>query len=254
MVLTKADPLVFLRKALADDRFAIYCQPLLGLKTDAKYPMAEILVRMSDEEQAMLPPGEFLPVFEELKIMPELDRWVVRHTLLHASAGSAIDAFCVNLSAQTIEDREFIDFVMRELAFSAVEPARLLFEIAEADATASADAHRLAHGIHELGAGVVIQDFQCRAESFRLMRTLRADYIKVEGEIVRRRRTSEAARAALETAVSTAQPAGVRVIAEGIEDLQSLIAVVRLGADYAQGFGVYGSAPIRAWRNSGSGS
>jgi EAL domain-containing protein (putative c-di-GMP-specific phosphodiesterase class I) len=46
----------------------------------------------------------------------------------------------------------------------------------------------------------------------------------------------------------------VRVIAEGIEDLQSLVAVVRLGADYAQGFGVYGSAPIRAWRNSGSGS
>jgi EAL domain-containing protein (putative c-di-GMP-specific phosphodiesterase class I) len=143
---------------------------------------------------------------------------------------------------------------MREFAFSAVAPARLLFEITEADAVASAAARRLAAGIHDLGAGLVLQDFLCRSESFRLMQTLRADYIKVDGEIVRRRRTSAAARAALETAVSTAQPAGVRVIAEGIEDLQSLVAVVRLGADYAQGFGVYGSAPIRAWRNSGSGS
>src|SRR5687767_11947164 len=107
---------------------------MLGLKTDQKHPLAEVLVRMADEENAMLPPGEFLPVFEELKIMPELDRWVVHQTLIHAGAGSAIEAFCVNLSPQTIDDPDFLDFVTRELTFSGVPPARLLFEVTEPDA------------------------------------------------------------------------------------------------------------------------
>jgi EAL domain-containing protein (putative c-di-GMP-specific phosphodiesterase class I) len=245
-VLARSNPLSFLRKALAEDRFAIYCQPMLGLKTDQKHPLAEVLVRMADEENAMLPPGEFLPVFEELKIMPELDRWVLHQTLIHAGAGSAIDAFCVNLSPQTIDDPDFSDFVMRELTFSGVPPARLFFEVTEADAAAKPGVLHLAGLLRELGAGLVIEDFLCRPESFRLMQALRAHAIKVDGAIMNRR-ASEETRAALETAVSTARPTGTRVIATGIEDLQTLVAVIRLGADYAQGFGVYGTAPIRSW-------
>jgi EAL domain-containing protein (putative c-di-GMP-specific phosphodiesterase class I) len=245
-VLARSNPLSFLRKALAEDRFAIYCQPLLGLKTEAKYPLAEVLVRMADEENAMLPPGEFLPVFEELKIMPELDRWVVHQTLVHA-ARSEIEAFCVNLSRQTLDDADFADFVSRELIFSGVPPARLLFEITEADAAACPLARPFADVVHDLGAGVVIEDFLCRPESFQLMQALRADCIKVDRAILSQRRTSEAARTALEAAVGTAHATGTRVIGEGVEDLHTLVAVVRLGADYAQGFGVYGTAPIRAW-------
>lgn len=246
-MLAKSNPLAYLRKALAEDRFAIYCQPLLGLKSETKYPLAEVLVRMADEESAMLPPGEFLPVFEELRIMPELDRWVLHQTLAHAAAGSEIGAFCVNLSRQTLEDREFLDFVSRELVFSGLAPGRLLFELTEADAAAAPVTRRFAEAAHELGAGIVIQDFMCRADSFELMRELRADYIKIERAILAKRRTSEAARGVLAGAIRSAESAAARVIAEGIEDLQTLVAVVRLGADFAQGFAVYGTAPIRSW-------
>ena len=70
-----------LRQALDNDEFALYCQAVLALSGSERHPMAEILVRLREEEQAMLPPGEFLPVFEHYRMMPQLDRWVVHNTV-----------------------------------------------------------------------------------------------------------------------------------------------------------------------------
>ena len=61
-------------------------------------------MRMREEETALLPPGEFLPVFEHYRMMPQLDRWVVRNTVKRLAAGSRIPRFTVNLSSQTLAD------------------------------------------------------------------------------------------------------------------------------------------------------
>ena len=73
--------------------------------------MAEVIVRMREEEQALLPPGDFLPVFEHYKMMPQLDRWVVRHTARHLMGGSRIPRFMINVSTQTLTDAQFAPFV-----------------------------------------------------------------------------------------------------------------------------------------------
>ena len=58
------DPAARLRHALEKDEFELYCQPIVSLAGGERYPMGEVLVRMREEEKALLPPGEFLPVFE----------------------------------------------------------------------------------------------------------------------------------------------------------------------------------------------
>src|SRR6184192_3083423 len=58
------DPVRRLRDAVENDEFELYCQPILQFAGDERYPMAEVLVRLREEERALLPPGEFLPVFE----------------------------------------------------------------------------------------------------------------------------------------------------------------------------------------------
>jgi EAL domain-containing protein (putative c-di-GMP-specific phosphodiesterase class I) len=73
------DPGERIRHALAKDEFALYCQPIASLEGGSGFAMAEVLVRLREEEKALLPPGEFLPVFERYGMMPELDSWVVRH-------------------------------------------------------------------------------------------------------------------------------------------------------------------------------
>ena len=84
------NPIARLGQALEKDEFSLYCQPILALQGAERYPMGEVLVRMREEERAMLPPGEFLPVFEHYYMMPQLDRWVVSHVVKHLARGSRL--------------------------------------------------------------------------------------------------------------------------------------------------------------------
>src|SRR5438270_3463975 len=115
-----------LRQALDNDEFALYAQAVLALKGGERYPMAEILVRLREEERALLPPGEFLPVFEHYRMMAQLDRWVVRHTVKRLAEGSRIARFTVNLSGQTLEDEDFPRFVAAQLSVNQIGADKLL--------------------------------------------------------------------------------------------------------------------------------
>src|SRR5258708_35262861 len=96
--------------------------------------MAEVLVRLCEEERELLPPGEFLPVFEHYRMMAQLDRWVVRHTIKRLAGGSRGARFTVNLSGQALEDEEFPRFVAAQLTSPQVAAGKLLVEIDENDA------------------------------------------------------------------------------------------------------------------------
>src|SRR5437660_4659507 len=160
------DPVRRLRDAIENDEFELYCQPILQLAGDERYPMAEVLVRLREEERALLPPGEFLPVFEHYRMMPHLDRWVVRHTVKRLAQGSRIARFTVNISAQTMEDMEFPRFVAGQLAATKVAGSRLLFEIDEGDTLARPESvERFAAMMKSVGTPLLIDGFGSRAGS-----------------------------------------------------------------------------------------
>lgn len=150
-----ADPVARMRHAIEKDEFELYCQPILSLAGEAVYPMGEILVRMREEERALMPPGEFLPVMEHFRMMPQLDRWVVRTAVKHLAAGSRIGRFTVNLSGQTLEDLDFVRFVAAQLSSNHVSPDALAFEIDESDTLVRLGAAlQLATAYHALGVGL----------------------------------------------------------------------------------------------------
>jgi EAL domain-containing protein (putative c-di-GMP-specific phosphodiesterase class I) len=244
-LLDLSHPGAYLRSALHHRQFSLYCQRVLALKSGSGHKMAEIFVRMHEEESAFVPPGEFLPMFEYLKMMPELDRWVVSETVNRSLRSSVIDSFCVKISRQTYDDPSFPAFVVRELGFAGAPAERLTFQLSEADIAACLPAaSRLAQALHNIGTRVIVEDFRCQRESFELLGALRADYLKVDGRIVRKLLSSDAALAAMHEAVEAAAAAGKSVIAETVEDEATLAAVRELGVDYAQGFGIHIPSPI----------
>ena len=99
--------------------------------------MAEVLVRMREEERALLPPGEFLPVFEHYGMMPQLDRWVLRHTVQQLARGSRIPRFTINVSGQTLKDASFPALAAAELRAAGVAMDAVMFEIDESDVLAT---------------------------------------------------------------------------------------------------------------------
>jgi EAL domain-containing protein (putative c-di-GMP-specific phosphodiesterase class I) len=240
-----------LRQAIERDEFALFCQPILaldpGLSGAERYPMAEILVRMREEEQALLPPGDFLPVFEHYRMMPQLDRWVVRHTVRRLAAGSRIKRFTVNLHGQTLEDGEFPRFVAAQLSLNRVSAEALLFEIDEADTLSRLNAAAgFAAAYHAQGGRVLVDGFGRRSVSFAAIKEVRADFVKVDGAVVRKLLTSEIARTKLGAILRVGQALGYAAVAEFVEEQDVLVRLKAMGVAYAQGFGIYQPHPLDA--------
>jgi EAL domain-containing protein (putative c-di-GMP-specific phosphodiesterase class I) len=238
------EPLARLKQALAKDEFNLFCQPIRSLK-DKRYVMGEVLVRMREEEAALLPPGDFFPVFEHYRMMPQLDRWVLRHTIKRLQAGSSLPRFTINLAGQTIDDVGFPGFVAAELAGAGVAASGIAFEIDENDALTRAEAcARFAGAVKAIGCGVLLDGFGRKAVSFQPLKALRADFVKVDGSIVRRVVNFEASRRKLQAIVRVADSLHIGVVAECVEDQNLLVHLKALGVGYAQGFGVHPPYPI----------
>jgi EAL domain-containing protein (putative c-di-GMP-specific phosphodiesterase class I) len=241
------DSLARLRNALEKDELALYCQPIRAIGPAGAYPMAEVLVRLREEESALLPPGEFLPVFEHYKMMPQLDRWVVRKVIERLARGSKIPRFTVNLSGQTLEDAGFPKFVAGELMGAGVPPSSILFEIDEPDALGKPEAAaRLAAAVTTIGVAVMIDGFGRRAASFSPLKALRTAFVKIDGSITRRVVSSEPACNKLKAILRVGHALGIGVIAECVEDQDVLTRLRALGVGYVQGFGIYRPHPIDA--------
>ena len=239
------DPPARLRAALEKNELTLYCQPIRSLKGGATHPVAEVLVRLREEESAMLPPGEFLPVFEHYRMMPELDRWVVRAVVARLARSSKIPRFSINLSGQTLEDLEFPKFVAGELMAARVTPGALLFEVDESDLLAKpAAVADFSRAVKTIGIGLMVDGFGRRAASFAPLKALTPDYIKVDGSVTRRVLASDAATRKVKAIVQVAEALQVGVVAECVEEQDVLVRLKALGVGYVQGFGVFRPHPI----------
>jgi EAL domain-containing protein (putative c-di-GMP-specific phosphodiesterase class I) len=238
-------PAARLRAALDHDHFRLYAQPIVALAPPEGIAMAEVLVRLREEEAQMLPPGDFLPAFEHYGMMAELDRWVVRNALRRLEKGGAIGTLSVNVSSQTIEEPGFAAFVAMQLRLASLDPASLVFEIDENDAIDRREAaERFAAGMKGIGCGLLLDGFARRSVSFEPLKALLVDYVKVDGTIIRNIMRSGSAAAKLKAILRVGQVTGVKVIAECVEDAKILASLKLLKAGYAQGFGVRKPEPI----------
>ena len=239
------EPAERLRLALSKNELTLFCQPIAALSGAVRFPMAEVLVRLREEEKALLPPGEFLPVFEHYKLMPDLDRWVVREVLRQLKRGLRIPRFAINLSSQTLEDPEFAKAVALALIETGVPGKALLFEIGEADTLQRPEAAvRLANGVRAVGCGVMIDGFGRRAASFAPLKALEPDFVKVDGVIVRKLLASPGVEDKLKAILRVGEVMKYEVIAEMVEEQDILARLKALGVGYAQGFGIRQPHPI----------
>jgi EAL domain-containing protein (putative c-di-GMP-specific phosphodiesterase class I) len=232
-----------LRDALENDEFALFCQPIMALSGATRYPMAEVLIRLREEETAMLPPGEFLPVFEHYKMMPQLDRWVVRQVVRRLVKGSLVPCYTINVATQTIEDAEFPAFFAAEM--KSVPPGSVMFEVNESDLISRPQAvTRFVAAVKSAGGGAIMDSFGRKSVSFGPVKALAPNFVKVDGSIIRKLITSEVARTKLSAVQRVGQAVAFGVIAECVEEQDILLRLKALGVGYAQGFGVHQPQPL----------
>ena len=138
-----------IQKALDEDYFVLYSQKILRLDNSAAVQgnHYEVLLRMKDEGGMLIPPMAFIPAAERYGLMPQLDRWVIRnafaqHKRCHG-LGNYASTCAINLSATSISDDNFYEFVAEQLDLQELPPQEICFEITETSAIANLT--RLSH-------------------------------------------------------------------------------------------------------------
>lgn len=238
------EAIAHIRRILDRNELRLFCQPIRALSSMAGYPMAEVLVRMREEESAFIPPGEFIPIFEHYRMMPALDRWVLRQTVKHLATGSQVRSFSLNVDWQTIEDTEFPAFAGAELAQAGVAAADLLFELETIDVLERLPAcARFAAAIKKIGCGVIVDGFGVEAELVARLKALRPDFLKLEGGLTRAL-LRDPAPPKLKAVLQVTQSLGIRTIAEAVEEPELVERLKAAEVHFAQGFGIYLPHPI----------
>ena len=229
-------------QAIQNDGFDLYAQDIVALGKDTPIrAMHELLIRMRDEEQNMVPPGTFLPIAERFNMMPEIDRFVVRKAIAaRAAKEPAPDTvLCINLARASLEDRAFPGFVARALEKSGVPGKALCFEIADRDAIASlTDATRLARELKPLGCRFALDGFGRAGIGFEHVKALPLDFLKIDGSIILQILRVPEALSKVRAIQRVSKVIGVLTIAEMVESDDVLERLRLVGVDYAQGFGI----------------
>ncbi len=239
------DPPERLLRALERDELVLYAQPIVALRAEQTFPMAEVLVRLQDDDAIFLPPGGFLPLFEHFRLLPQLDRWVVRQSVARLARSPRVARLCINISTQTLSDLEFVPELVSELTRSKVSPASLVIEISEHDVLERPDVvNAFFASLRAAGCQLAIDGFGRRSVSLSALTTMRPDFVKVDGGIVRSLHLGQSSRKKLGAMVNLAKAVGFELIAEGVETQETLAHLREAGVDYAQGFGIQVPAPI----------
>jgi EAL domain-containing protein (putative c-di-GMP-specific phosphodiesterase class I) len=243
-----ADPLATLRSALDEDDLQLFCQPIRSLSVGGEpYPLAEVLVRLREEEEALLPPGDFLPVFEHYRMLCELDCWVVKKTIawMAEARPDSFRAYSVNVSSQSLGDPRLLNCIASELALHAVDPQRLCLEIDEEDTLLRAEsAAQFSGAVRDIGCRLLIDGFARRSVSFTALKALQPDFVKIDGAVVRKISSSTIALLKLKAIIRVGAVTGIGTIAECVEAQSVIEQLTGLSVGFAQGFGVARPQPI----------
>jgi diguanylate cyclase (GGDEF)-like protein/PAS domain S-box-containing protein len=240
-----------LQGALRDGRFLLYTQPIVAAAPSTETgPALEVLVRLAGDDGTLVAPGEFLKAAERYRLMPLVDRWVVQTALAALGRGAmripSGRSLCINISGQTLGDMQFLEFVVECLDRTGVSPSQVCFEVTEASVVANMEhARRFVGVLHGMGCTFALDDFGSGLGSFANLKTLQMDYLKIDGTYMRHLERDTVNQAMVSAMIKLARTLDFKVIAEQVEDQQSLDAARKMGIDFLQGYVIARPEPLQ---------
>lgn len=241
-----------LETALREDKFILYRQlirPIGPAMEDSG--LQEVLIRFREEEEKLLHPGAFFSILESLKLMPALDRWVVKRVIgwildkHRVQKNWGVPRCSINLSAESICNIGFPKFVRGHLEMSNIPPDKLLFEIPEPDAEAHAVALKALIGeLKPLGCNFALAGYNGTFVSAESLQARDISFVKIDGHIVNTIHRDSVSFGKASSINLACQKTGVRTIAELVELPETLEKLKELGVNYAQGYGVAKPEPL----------
>ena len=239
-----------LQRAIDDDRLELHAQRIVPLNpADGDALRAELLLRIREDDGALVMPGAFLPPAERFQLITRLDQWVLQKTiaLLAALASlEGIERISLNVSGLSVVDPSFVQVV--DAALVDAGPAisqRLCFEITETAAiTNVAAAVQFISIVRRHGCTVALDDFGSGMASFGTLKNLTVTHLKIDGQFVTGVIDDPLDDVAVRCFVEVAEVIGLRTVAEFVESEAVLQRLRQIGVHYAQGYHLHRPEPF----------
>lgn len=227
-------------EALLNEEFLVYYQPKFNLSTD-NICGAEALVRWKRPNIGLVPPNEFIPIFENNEFIVELDFYMLRkvcmqiHKLL--GMGKEIVPISVNFSPVHLRDQDFVLKVT-----NIVDSCQVPREYIEVELTESAmfeDSNYLLttlNTLHELGFRLSMDDFGSGYSSLNLLRILPFDVIKLDKEFFHHGSTTAREKIIISYVIKMLKALDMQIVSEGVETNEQAQFLKELECNIAQGF------------------
>ena len=229
-----------LRRAIDDEQFVLYYQPMLDLTTCA-IAGAEALVRWHHPKEGLRGPITFIEAAETTGLIVPLGRWVLREACAQIkrwrAAGYRDMRVAVNVSTIQLNQPDFAAIVADALSTADVEPNALELEITEtAVMTESETATQSLRELRAMGVSIALDDFGTGYSSLNHLKRLPISAIKIDRSFVRDITSDVFDKAIADAIVSLCRGVGLRITAEGVETRAQLDLLRNLGCDEIQGF------------------
>ncbi len=234
-----------LRRAIAAGELVLYYQPKMELGSRT-VKSVEALVRWQHPSRGMIPPDQFIPLAEQTGLIGPLSAWVLEEAARQCRewlrAGYRL-SIAINLSAWNLRDTTLPQTIAGLLERYSIPPNLLCIELTESavmtDARRSMDtlARIFAQGVH-----ISIDDFGTGYSSLSYLKQLPIDELKIDRSFVRQMTTNRADATIVRSTINLAHNFGLRVVAEGVEDVPTLELLSTFHCDLAQGY--YMSRPL----------
>ncbi len=228
-----------LRNTLKEEALDVHFQPKINCITK-KVEGAEALARWFHPVRGLISPGLFIPIAEDSGLIKSLTMVVLKKSIHQASlwyqAGMALN-ISVNVTAENIEDPKFAQEVWYLLKRFRLPPRLLELEITE-DAIINnlQRANKTTDQLTQMGVTLSIDDFGTGNSSISYLKKLPISTLKIDFSFVKEMLRSKDDAAIVKSTIALGKNMGLSVIAEGIEDLETLEVLTKLGCDMGQGF------------------
>jgi diguanylate cyclase (GGDEF)-like protein len=248
-----------LRRAIERDELRLYCQP--KVRVDRRSVCgAEALVRWMHPTLGMLNPGEFIALAESAGLITPLTQWVMDATLRQVyewREQGISHPMAMNLSARDLRDPRLLDRIGDGLATWGVAPGSIEFELTESSLMEDpVAALETLQRLKRLDVSLTIDDYGTGYSSLSYLRRLPVDAIKIDQSFVTGMATDRNSAMIVRSTIALAHNLDLKVVAEGVEDPQTLACLADWGCDMAQGYSIGRPMPAQdfgAWADGAGG-
>ncbi len=233
-----------LARAVDHREFELYLQPRLGISRNA-IQSYEALIRWNHPDKGLIGPNDFIPVAEQSGKIVAIGSWVMAEACRIASKKLKHCNISVNVSPLQFRDKGFLSTIETALSQSELAPDRLEIEVTESVLIEDdARALQIFKSIKELGCRISLDDFGTGYSSLGYLSRFPFDCIKIDRSFVHTMRTTRNSVAIVETIIRLGRALGMKIVAEGVETSDELLALAQKGCDEVQGYLIGRPRPV----------